>query len=283
MPPPAGGMPRRGRGEYSAHHTVPETGTPASASRWTRREAGATSPTRRRASTFRDGDGERTATVWFGRLTGPDPKPCPWVGVNTWGIWNGHPFRDDPAWLDLLSAAGFSRVRTELWWANVEPKPGQYSVPERFETATDELCRRGIGTHYLLSRQLGVENSMVHLFADWGTDPYYTELPSIEGRRGMGYNPVRSSRVTTLEFMTMNTSPENNTGATPRKRLRLPLRRTASGAVHRPKADGRPGGAQHAPPRHGRALHGRRLLPLREVRPPAHAGHQRHRPHDDKR
>jgi hypothetical protein len=121
------------------------------------------------SATFRDADAERTAAVSFGRFTGPNPKPCPWVGVNTWGIWNGHPFRDDPAWLDLLAAAGFSRVRTELWWHGVESRPGEYAVPERFETATDELSRRGIETHLVLS---GAVNKSAYPDEPWNPRAY---------------------------------------------------------------------------------------------------------------
>ena len=103
----------------------------------------------------------RSSSCWFARLTGPDPKPCKWVGSNIWWLWESavpHPGSElpfDQVYLDQLTAAGIGRVRYERVWSGYEPKPGVYDDSPAFTAFVDEICRRGIEHHCILAYENG--------------------------------------------------------------------------------------------------------------------------------
>lgn len=96
----------------------------------------------------KDADIHVTADAWFGILTGPNPKPCGWVGT---GMHSSHGWgRGDLRFLDVLSAAGIGVVRDEFGWPNTEKAKGKYATSQVMEDFVDGLNRRGIRLNLLL-------------------------------------------------------------------------------------------------------------------------------------
>jgi len=90
-----------------------------------------------------------TADAWFGVLTGPNPKPCGWVGTVTHG---GHGWdRGDLRFLDVLNAAGIGVVRDEFGWSSIEKTKGKYATSQAMEDFIDGLNRHGIRLNLLLT------------------------------------------------------------------------------------------------------------------------------------
>ena len=94
--------------------------------------------------------GDATNETGFAFLTGPNPRPCPWVGT---GIHGHHGWaRGDFRFLDLLSAAGIGTVRAGVGgWASIEQKKGIYNVQPNFDKFVDGLVSHGIGLNAILS------------------------------------------------------------------------------------------------------------------------------------
>lgn len=80
-----------------------------------------------------DGDGRVETETWFARLTGPDPKPCPWVG-SIGG--NCH-------W-DMLSAMGIGVMNCSQGWCDIEKERGKYVFRESFDAYITNLVAHGI-------------------------------------------------------------------------------------------------------------------------------------------
>lgn len=107
------------------------------------------------------------AETWFARLTGPNPKACPWVGV---GMHGGHGWAfGDFRFLDVLSAAGIGVVRDEPLWSNCEREKGVYKVAENVEKLADGLNARGIGFNMILNYGNSIYENPVDAdaFAKW--------------------------------------------------------------------------------------------------------------------
>ena len=94
--------------------------------------------------------GGATNETGFAFLTGPNPRPCQWVGT---GIHGTHGWaRGDFRFLDILSAAGIGIVRAGVGgWASIEQKKGVYNVQPNFDKFVDGLVSHGIGLNAILS------------------------------------------------------------------------------------------------------------------------------------
>lgn len=96
-----------------------------------------------------DPNDRQSFSLWFGRLQGPNPKPCPFIGVGTHpGHGWGH---GDLRLVDIFSAAGIGNVRDEIHWGSVETKKGEYTVPQRGIDYVNKLNERGIRFNYCMT------------------------------------------------------------------------------------------------------------------------------------
>lgn len=81
---------------------------------------------------------------WLELARGADAPPtCPWMGVNI--HFTGAPALD----LDLIRAAGFGLVRTDLPWDRIEREPGVDHF-EGHDALLDGLSQRGLGALFIL-------------------------------------------------------------------------------------------------------------------------------------
>ena len=80
-----------------------------------------------------EGIGRVETEKWFARLTGPDPKPCPWVGS----------IGGNRQW-DLLSAMGVGVMNCSQGWCDIEKEKGKYVFRESFDAYITNLIAHGI-------------------------------------------------------------------------------------------------------------------------------------------
>ncbi len=55
-----------------------------------------------------------------------------------------------PAFLNLIYLAGFSRVRENCWWTTVEPSAGNYTFPAQYDAYVNNAANLGINILYIL-------------------------------------------------------------------------------------------------------------------------------------
>lgn len=102
---------------------------------------------KRRFGSFRlslsagEGDERVVRDVWFGRMVGPDPEPCDWIG----SIGGGQ------SW-DLFRAMGIGRMNASVPWDLCEPKKGEYVFPKWFDNYVTNLLAHGIKLHAMTHR-----------------------------------------------------------------------------------------------------------------------------------
>lgn len=80
-------------------------------------------------------------STWFTRLTGPNPKPCKWVGTGDFsddGWWDGD-FREG----DLHDACGIGVLRNGIWWPRYDQNTGTYTPFAIYENWFRDVARRG--------------------------------------------------------------------------------------------------------------------------------------------
>lgn len=88
-------------------------------------------------------------TSWFGRLSSPNPPPCPWLGT---GIHGSHGWaHGDLRFIDIFNAVGIGVVREEFHWQGIEKERGKYEVRQRMDDFVNRLNERGVRLNLLLS------------------------------------------------------------------------------------------------------------------------------------